>query len=339
VVRAFFFNNFFIDLQIHSAFLTAVFAGARRLFPRGRAINDVYESAASPCIATCDFVSCGALISLKVARPIRLTLRPAGGIVALEWSVTDGRRKPAGRRVGKNFPSRENSGNFSILSTSKPMSSVSGTHDEAEFRPDTVGRAPRPDVALLQRAQRGDRAAYGQIVVLYQDRLYNAVLRLVGDRDEALELTQEAFTRGLANLKSFRGDASPYTWLFRIAVNLAISQLRKVQRQRTFSLDHAPANGRHHDSDDQASGLVDRVAQDRSETPPQRVERREREQAVLAALGRLDAEYRAVLVMRDIEGFDYQQMADVLSLPLGTLKSRLFRARLALRDELRTYIK
>jgi RNA polymerase sigma-70 factor (ECF subfamily) len=218
------------------------------------------------------------------------------------------------------------------------MSSVSGTHDEAEFRPEAAGRGPRPDVALLQRAQRGDRAAYGQIVVLYQDRLFNAVLRLVGDRDEALELTQEAFTRGLMNLKSFRGDASPYTWLFRIAVNLAISQLRKVQRQRTFSLDHGPSNGRRGDSDDQASGLIDRVAQDRNESPPQRALGRERDQAVLEALGRLDAEYRAVLVMRDIEGFDYQQMADILGLPLGTLKSRLFRARLALRDELRNYM-
>ena len=83
---------------------------------------------------------------------------------------------------------------------------------------------------------------------------------------------------------------------------------------------------------------MDRVARDDGESPPQRVERRERDEAVLAALGRLDAEYRAVLVMRDIEGFDYQQMAEVLGLPLGTLKSRLFRARLALRDELRTYL-
>src|SRR3712207_5918760 len=76
----------------------------------------------------------------------------------------------------------------------------------------------------------------------------------------------------------------------------------------------------------------------RAAPPAERVEQRERDEAVLAALGRLDAEYRAVLVMRDIEGFDYQQMADVLGLPLGTLKSRLFRARLALRDELKAYM-
>ena len=209
---------------------------------------------------------------------------------------------------------------------------------------DPLARGLRPDVAMLQRAQAGDRGAYGQIVVLYQDRLYNAVLRLVGDREEARELTQEAFTRGLMKLDTFRGDASPYTWLFRIAVNLAISQLRKVQRQRVFSLDRPSTNGngRFRDDgggDDQASGLIDRVAQDSAEPgPPARVEDRERDEAVLTALGRLDAEYRAVLVMRDIEGFDYQQMADVLGLPLGTLKSRLFRARLALRDELKAYM-
>src|SRR4051812_13853519 len=203
----------------------------------------------------------------------------------------------------------------------------------------------RPDVLLLQKAQAGDRGAYGQIVILYQDRLYNAVLRLIGDREEARELTQEAFTRGLEKIDSFRGDASPYTWLFRIGVNLAISQLRKVKRVRIFSLDRPAAGaGRGRKSagfdDDQAAGLIDRVAQDRTESaPPERMEKRERDQMVLAALGRLDAEYRAVLVMRDIEGFDYQQMADILGLPLGTLKSRLFRARMALRDELKGYLK
>ena len=224
------------------------------------------------------------------------------------------------------------------------MSSLSHAHDEADgFRPETADapaepadKGVRPDVALLLKAQKGDRGAYGQIILLYQDRLYNAVLRMVGDREEARELTQEAFTRGLMKLDTFRGDASPYTWLFRIAVNLAISQLRKVQRVRVFSLDRPPG-GRNHEQN-QAAALMDRMASDASEQPAQKVERRERDEAVLAALGRLDAEYRAVLVMRDIEGFDYQQMADVLGLPLGTLKSRLFRARLALRDELRSYL-
>jgi len=228
------------------------------------------------------------------------------------------------------------------------MSSISGAHyppdlpaaaarAEANAQPD---QQKQQDVELLLKAQGGDRAAFGQLVVHFQDRLYNAVLRLVGDPEEARELTQEAFTRALVKIDSFRGDAAPYTWLFRIAVNLAISQLRKVQRRRVFSLDSpASGNGAAHGKD-QASNLIDRVAESRGEDDPAKVaENRERDQHVLAALGRLDAEYRAVLVMRDIEGFDYQQMADVLDLPLGTLKSRLFRARLALRDELRAYLK
>jgi RNA polymerase sigma-70 factor (ECF subfamily) len=224
------------------------------------------------------------------------------------------------------------------------MSSLSGAQFEAGLNSaDTAVGAGGRDAALLRQAQNGDRTAYGQIVVSYQDRLYNAVLRMVGDADEAAEVTQEAFTRGLMKIDGFRGEASAYTWLFRIAMNLAISQLRKVQRHRVFSLDRPSTNGNGRygaaaSTDDQASSLVDRVAQDRSAAPPDALESRERGEQVLEALGRLDPEYRAVLVMRDVEGFDYQQMADVLGLPLGTLKSRLFRARLALRDELKPYL-
>ena len=219
------------------------------------------------------------------------------------------------------------------------MSSLSGAQFEADLTPQT-GPHGGHDAMLIRQAQNGDRAAYGQIVLTYQDRLYNAVLRLVGDADEAAELTQEAFTRGLMKIDSFRGDASAYTWLFRIAMNLALSELRKVQRHRVFSLDRpSQAAGAQGGRDgDQASGLIDRIAQDRSAGPLETIERQERDEQVLAALGRLDPEYRAVLVMRDIEGFDYAQMAEVLDVPLGTLKSRLFRARLALRDELKPYM-
>lgn len=241
-------------------------------------------------------------------------------------------------------------GNFKSQPSSNPMSSLSGAQYDADLPADT-DRAPAlgngAEAGLLRQAQNGDRAAYGQLIVAYQDRLYNAVLRLVGDAEEAGEVTQEAFTRGLMKIESFRGDAQPYTWLFRIAINLAISSLRKVKRRRTFSLDGSGAysgsgrggNGRpRQDNNDQAAGLLDRVTQDAAPEPLAALEKRERDQQVLAALGRVDAEYRAVLVMRDIEGFDYQQMAEVLDLPLGTLKSRLFRARLALRDELKPYL-
>ena len=233
------------------------------------------------------------------------------------------------------------------------MSSVSGAqYDEAGLPSPQAGAeiSAAPNTAaeldLIKKAQLGDRGAYGRLVQLYQDRLYNAVLRVIGDHDEARDVAQETFTRGLDKIDSFRGDASPYTWLFRIATNLSISRLRKVQRRRTFSLDRPPAGSSSGtstrggtDHEDQASSLGNRMAATEQATPAEEMERHERNQKVLEALGRLDAEYRAVLVMRDIEGFDYQQMADVLGLPLGTLKSRLFRARLALRDELKAYMK
>jgi RNA polymerase sigma-70 factor (ECF subfamily) len=228
------------------------------------------------------------------------------------------------------------------------MSSLSGAHDQASEGAQALARAV-PDAAearqaeCLRRARDGDRAAYGQIVLDCQDRLYNAILRMVGDREEARELTQEAFTRGLEKLATFRGESAAYTWLFRIAVNLTISRLRKVHRHRIFSLERpAGSNGKAGDSafgsDDQASALVNRLRDHRTPSPAEEAEHRERDREVLAALGRLDAEYRAVLVMRDIEGFDYQQMADILGLPLRTLKSRLFRARIALREQLKSYI-
>ncbi|HYO11558.1 MAG TPA: sigma-70 family RNA polymerase sigma factor [Tepidisphaeraceae bacterium] len=220
---------------------------------------------------------------------------------------------------------------------------MSGAQYEADLPRPAATAAPPPDRAeleLVKKAQLGDRGAYGRLVQLYQDRLFNAILRMTGDHDEARDLAQETFTRGLDKIDGFRGDASPYTWLFRIATNLSISRLRKVQRHRTFSLDRPAPGGPvpvNRGDDDQMSALVGRMST-REARPDEQAERRERNQKVLEALGRLDAEYRAVLVMRDIEGFDYQQMADVLGLPLGTLKSRLFRARLALRDELKAYM-
>jgi RNA polymerase sigma-70 factor, ECF subfamily len=234
------------------------------------------------------------------------------------------------------------------------MSSVSGAQYEADLP--RKGSASLPpgvqtrdrEVALMLKARSGDRSAYGQIVVLYQDRLFNAMLRMVGEPEEARELTQESFTRGLEKIENFRGEASPYTWLFRIGMNLAISNLRRSQRVRIFSLDgmdhtgngspHGSSSGAHRRRD-QAAALIDRVASAKGDSPDQAAERSELHRVVLDALGRIDAEYRAVLIMRDVEGFDYQQMADVLSLPLGTLKSRLFRARMALKDELAPYLR
>ena len=217
------------------------------------------------------------------------------------------------------------------------MSSLSSTQpDDLDFSPSGGSGAVPPERELVARARDGDRAAFAHIVTACQDRLYNAVLRLVGDYDEAREIVQETFARALEKLPSFRGESGAYTWLFRIAMNLAISQFRKQKRHRAFSLDRP--DGWSDDraaSGDQAAGLVDRIAAKGTVTPIGAASHREEQSAVLLALGRLEPEQRALLVMRDIDGMDYAQMAGVLDVPLGTLKSKLFRARVALKDEMK----
>lgn len=195
---------------------------------------------------------------------------------------------------------------------------------------------PAADTARnwLAKSARGDRGAFGRFVVLYQDRLFNTLLRLVGDFEEAGELTQEAFTRALATLSQYRPEVEPYLWLFRIGSNLAITRLKQVQRRRAFSLD------RFDPAEEQAViAARDQAASLRRgsrASAASQVQKRERDRGrqVFLALGRLDAAQRLILVMRDLEAFDYPQIADLLQLPVAALQSKLFRARIALRDQL-----
>ncbi len=185
---------------------------------------------------------------------------------------------------------------------------------------DPASNSHQSAAAELAEARRN----FQQTIVEYQDRLYNLVFRMVGDREEARELTQEAFLRAWAGLVNFRADSAMYTWLARIGMNLALSHLRRRQRRDEQSLD--------------AVGGADCWAQNREISGPQAAQGNEQRQQVAAALGRLGDEHRAVLVLRDVDGLDYEHIAQVLELPLGTLKSRLFRARLALREQLQGYL-
>lgn len=196
--------------------------------------------------------------------------------------------------------------------------------------------------AAFVEARRGRRSAYGTVVHLYHDRIYNAVYRLIGNHDDAAEVTQEAFAKGFEKLDHFRGDSGPYTWLFRIAMNAAVTRIRRGRRRKTYSLDAPDASGGGGGQASYRSGREeghrpgDNLA-DAGPSPDEVAELSEDHRAVLDGLGRLDAEYRALLVMRDLEGFDYRQMAEILDMPMGTLKSRLFRARVALREQLQDH--
>lgn len=182
---------------------------------------------------------------------------------------------------------------------------------------------------LVEAAIGGDGAASGKLLSRYQHRLYNIVLRMVSHRDDAAELTQEAMLRILEHISDFRGGSNMYTWMVRIAMNLSISHLRKRQVRRTVSLDAETGHA------NQTGPLRNRLADTREPSPVQNVQKKQMIGQLYAALDRLDGTFRCVLVLRDIEQMSYQQIAKVLDTAEGTVKSRLFRARLALRKEMK----
>ncbi len=178
------------------------------------------------------------------------------------------------------------------------------------------------DAELVQRAQRGGAEAFAELVSRHQDRVYNTCYRLCHDHATALDLTQTTFLKALEALPRFEARSSFYTWLFRIAVNAAFSERRARRRRQTVSLDDPDASGRGRES----------------AAPPERhdaartAERKEMYQQVEAALDRLEPEFRVAVVLKDIENMDYATIAEILEVPVGTVKSRIHRGRLMLRD-------
>lgn len=179
------------------------------------------------------------------------------------------------------------------------------------------------DAELVRRAQTGDGRAFGELVARYQDRVYNAVCRMCRVREDALDLTQTAFVKALEALPRFEARANFYTWLFRIAVNLTVSHRRLSRRGPTVSIDSFGDDGR--------SGTVPPASED---GPPECVEHREMLDRLEAALAALEPEFRIAVVLKDIEGMDYAAIADVLDVPIGTVKSRIHRGRSLLHDML-----
>lgn len=175
------------------------------------------------------------------------------------------------------------------------------------------------DRRLIADCLGGRRDAFGELVSRYQARLYNAALRLVNSPEDAADVVQDAFLSAYQALHAFKGDAEFFTWLYRIAFNTAISLKRK--RRPSVSLDnHARETGL--DPDDPSEYVK----------PSASLERTEEDRRLYDAIGRLSAEHRDVLLLKDIEGLKYEEIAEVLGVPIGTIRSRLHRARLELRD-------
>jgi RNA polymerase sigma-70 factor (ECF subfamily) len=171
--------------------------------------------------------------------------------------------------------------------------------------------------------------AFGVLVGKYQDRVFNLAMRMCNRRADAEELAQEAFLRALERIGQFKGESRFYTWLFRIAANLTISHRRRSGRVRFVSMD------RHEDDEPPVAEMVTaEVARQREPGPVAKAEAAETRDIVTRALESLDEPFRLVLVLRDLQDMDYAEVAEVLNVPVGTVKSRLFRARCLLRQRL-----
>jgi RNA polymerase sigma-70 factor (ECF subfamily) len=179
------------------------------------------------------------------------------------------------------------------------------------------------DVELVGRARGGDAAAFGLLVERHQDHIYGAVCHLVGSGHDAEDIAQEVFVLAYANLGGFRGKAKFSTWLYGIMLNAVRSHWRRRQRRAVVSLAAS-------EEEDEAS--PDPPA--REDGPQEASMRQESVQVVRAAIAGLDPELREIVVLRDIQGLNYEELAQALELAPGTVKSRLHRARQALKDKL-----
>ncbi|MEN6304904.1 MAG: sigma-70 family RNA polymerase sigma factor [Armatimonadia bacterium] len=176
---------------------------------------------------------------------------------------------------------------------------------------------------LIVQAQAGDRHSFDQLVARAYPLVFNTAYRILGDHDSAADATQMSFVRAFRSLRTFRRSSSFTTWLYRIVSNVCLDMVRREKRHaQSLTLDSPE------------EPLAEREIPDTRALPERTAMDSELQQTVHKALGRLRMEYRTVLIMYDLAGFSYEEIAEMLKLPLGTVKSRLNRARLALREEM-----
>ena len=177
----------------------------------------------------------------------------------------------------------------------------------------------KTEADLIREALAGESRSFGVLVERFQDRLFNAMLHVTGSHDEAEDVVQDSFVQAFLKLSSFQGNSQFFTWLYRIAFNNALSRRRR--RRGEMSLD-------------QSREITGRDPQDRHEAPDEPVLRQERVTLVTAALQLLTEEHRTILVMREMQELAYEDIAEILEINIGTVRSRLSRARNQLKRQL-----
>jgi RNA polymerase sigma-70 factor (ECF subfamily) len=186
------------------------------------------------------------------------------------------------------------------------------------------------EALFVLRLQANEDAAYDELVRTYHASMFHVAYRMLGDSADASDAVQDIFLKVFRNIQGFRGDCALKTWIYRIALSEILNRLRWWRRRfrsATVSLDEPPADNR------QPIQLVDSQP-----SPLQALETKEQDQAIQQALNRLSGEHRSILILRDIEGFSYSEISDVLGVSIGTVKSRLARARADMRKSLMRYL-
>lgn len=184
------------------------------------------------------------------------------------------------------------------------------------------------EVALIQSATRGDLESFNRLVLAYQDLLYNQAYRVMGNRELAEDATQDAFISAFRHMSTYRGG-SFRAWLLRIVTNICYDEIRRQKRRPTLPLEPM--------DDNQEEIESPRWLSDPGETPEETAERTELSDIIRRCLGNLPIEFREVVILVDIQELDYAEAANVMRKPVGTVKSRLARARVRMRDCLQNY--
>lgn len=194
--------------------------------------------------------------------------------------------------------------------------------------PEAEARADEPE--LVQRTLKGELASYDELVRRYQERIYATIYHMVGSHEDAGDLTQETFIKAYQALRSFKGDASFYTWVYRIAVNKTLNFLKQRKHKTHLSLDNVDFNAEHDPE------MVELVSE---KTPRRDLGLNELRQKLNAALAKLSEAHRLVVVLHDIQGLPHEEIAKIMDCNIGTVRSRLFYARQQLQAYLSDYVK
>jgi len=182
----------------------------------------------------------------------------------------------------------------------------------------------RKERKLVRRLRARDEDAFTELVRTYQHKVFNVVYRIVGDRQEAEDVSQEVFVAIFKHIDGFRGDAKFTTWMFRIATNHARNRIKYLSRR---------SHKNHQNYEDTPDGAMDdSPLTSHVADPHDRAVGKELEEIIRDGLSFLSEEHRTIIVLRDVEGISYAEIAEIVELPEGTVKSRLFRARVALKD-------